>query len=101
MLRSVNRAGKPVDQKIRDDAAVVGRFAVIVASAFPCADRGQMRWFHRGHLPSVHGVIRDTVKAHLAAGPRLYASPFNALVKIFRFPWRPGVDVAGRTASAT
>src|SRR5450759_1109651 len=59
-----------------------------------------MRRPQRADLPLVHRVVRDAVDANLAVAPGLCAGPFNAIVKVPRFAWRPAVDHAWRTAGA-
>ncbi len=90
----------PIGEKGGEDAAVMGHVAVPVRRAFPDTHRREMRRLQRRDVPLIHAVVGNAVQPHLAAGPRLYARPLDAVVEILRLPRREVIDVTGRAAGA-
>src|SRR5690348_588023 len=91
----------PIGPEGRQDAAVMGRIAVPIGSAFPGTDRRQMWRLARRHGPRIHRVVRDAVDANLAVAPILARYPFDAVVEILSLARREMVDRAWRAAGAS
>src|SRR5215831_1613041 len=90
----------PVLPERADDAAVMGHIAVPVGGALPDAHGGQVRRRKARDVPLIDRVVGDAVEPDLAVRPRLHAGPFDAVVKILRFPGREMIDKAGRAPAA-
>ena len=100
VLHAHDLRGKPGAGEGAQDAAVVREIAIVVGGALPDAHGRQVRRLERGHLPLVHGVVRDAVQPDPAVAPRLPGRPLDALVEVLRLAGRPEVDVAGRAPGA-
>jgi len=100
MLDARDLTRMPSVEKIAEDAAVAAEFTVVVAGAFPDAQRGEVRRPQRAGVPLVHGVIGDAVDADFAVAPALRAGPLDAFVNVLRLSRRPDIEHAGRASGA-
>src|ERR1700688_1375139 len=90
----------PVGPERRHDAAVMRHVAIPVGRPLPDAHGLQMRWLERSDVPLIDAIIRDTVQADVAVGPRLNAGPLDALIAIAGLTRRKVIDISRRSAGA-
>ena len=86
MLHARYLTRMPAVEKITYNAAVTTQLSIVVRRPLPDAHRRQMGRPECADIPLVHRIIRNAVDADLAIAPGLCARPFNALVKVLRFP---------------